>query len=79
VTGCTRRLRVGLALTVILGGIYAAAGLLESLQQFALGVIVAMVALTLYGLLDFLEAHRDERLHRTRTQVWERRDSDGEL
>jgi uncharacterized membrane protein len=68
------RIRVGCAVTVLLGTIYAFAGLLESLGQFAIGVIVAMIALILYGLLDFLEAHRNEQLHRERIHVWERRD-----
>jgi hypothetical protein len=68
------RIRIGLVLTIMLGAVYGFTGLLESLGQFALGVIVAMIALILYGLLDFLEAHRDEQLHRERIHVWERRD-----
>lgn len=70
------RVRIGLAITVILGAIYAAAGLFDSLHAFALGVIVSSLAVIGYGLVDFVEAHRDEKLARGRAAVWARRDSE---
>jgi biopolymer transport protein ExbB/TolQ len=66
------RIRVGLQLTVIIGLLYAAFGLFESLTKFAVGLIVASLAVIAYGLLDTVEA---ERLTRGREKVWQRRDS----
>jgi len=67
------RIRVGLQLTAIIGLLYAAFGLFESLTKFALGLIVACLAVIAYGLLDTLES--DRRLSEGREQVWQRRDS----
>ncbi len=66
------RLRIGLQLTVIIGLLYAAFGLFESLTKFAVGLIVASLAVIAYGLLDTVEA---ERLTRGREKVWQRRDA----
>jgi hypothetical protein len=66
------RIRVGLQMTVIIGLLYAAFGLFESLTKFAVGLIVASLAVIAYGLLDTVEA---ERLTRGREKVWQRRDS----
>lgn len=70
------RVRVGLALTTIIGAIYAAAGLFDSdsLGHFALGTIVAASAVMGYGLVDYVEYRRREELSRYRAQVWHRRD-----
>lgn len=68
------RVRVGLALTTVIGAIYAAAGLFDSLGHFALGVIVAATAIMLYGLVDWIENWRQEELARYRAEVWHRRD-----
>ena len=68
------RVRVGLALTTIIGAIYAAAGLFDSLGHFALGTIVAATAVLLYGLVDYVEYRRREELSRYRAEVWHRRD-----
>ena len=70
------RIRIGLAITIILGSIYAAAGLFTSLRDFGIGAAIAATAMTGYGLLDFLEAHRNEKLHQYRAEVWLRRDLD---
>lgn len=70
------RIRMGLSLTMILGVIYAASALMVSLQQVALGTIIAGVAALLYGLCDYIEAHHDNRIHQTRQDVWARRDAD---
>ena len=67
------RIRVGLQLTAIIGLFYAAFGLFESLTKFALGLIVACLAVIAYGLLDTLES--DRRLSEGREKVWQRRDS----
>ena len=75
-TGWTRRARVGLALTFLLGVIYGFSGLLSSVTEFLTGMGVAMAALLGYGALDFIESRRDERLHRTRVEVWARRDGE---
>ena len=68
-TGVTRRIRVGLAVTFLLGVIYGFSGLMSSVAEFLTGMGVALAALLGYGLLDFIEARRDERLHRTRVEV----------
>ena len=66
------RIRIGLQLTVIIGLLYAAFGLFESLTKFAVGLIVASLAVIAYGLLDTVES---ERLMQGREKVWQRRDS----
>lgn len=75
-TAATRRIRIGLALTVLLGVIYGFTGLLTSVTEFLVGMAVALTAMLGYGALDFIESHRDERLHRTRIEVWARRDEE---
>lgn len=75
-TDTTRRIRIGLAVTALMGVIYAFSGLLESVTEFLIGMGVALAALLGYGALDFIESHRDERLHRTRVEVWARRDEE---
>jgi biopolymer transport protein ExbB/TolQ len=69
------RLRIGLQLTFIIGLLYAAFGLFESLTKFAVGLIVACLAVIAYGLLDTVEAEADRRLTRGREKVWQRRDA----
>lgn len=68
------RLRVGLALTAIIGAIYAAAGIFDSLGHFALGAIVTATAIMAYGLLDYVECRHQEELANYRAEVWHRRD-----
>ena len=72
----TRRIRIGLALTFLAGVIYGFSGLLSSVTEFLVGMAVALAALLGYGALDFVESRRDERLHRTRIEVWSRRDEE---
>ena len=71
-----RRVRIALAVTFLLGVIYGFSGLMSSVAEFLIGMGVAMTALLAYGLVDFIESHRDERLHRTRVEVWARRDEE---
>jgi len=47
--------RVALVLTIILGSIYAAAGLFDTLLHFTVGIVVACVGLIGYGLVDWIE------------------------
>ncbi len=68
------RIRIGCAITVIIGLVYAGSGLVESLTQFGIGMAVASVAVIGYGLCDFIDSHRDEQLRRHRAEVWHRRD-----
>ena len=75
-TDTTRRIRIGLAVTFLLGTIYGFSGLMSSVSEFLIGMAVALAALAVYGALDFIESHRDERLHRTRAEVWARRDEE---
>ena len=49
------RIRIGAFLTVILGGIFAAAGLMNNLRDFGIGVAVAGVAGLVYGLVDYID------------------------
>lgn len=68
------RIRIGLAVTVLLGVIYSGAGLFESLTQFGVGMAVAAAAMIGYGLVDFVEARQAEKRCRYRAEVWARRD-----
>lgn len=68
------RLRIGFAISVLLGAMYAACGLFTSLTEFSLGVVVASLAMIGYGLCDFLDAHHDDAIARSREAVWARRD-----
>lgn len=65
------RIRIGLALTAIIGTIYGATALLTSLTQFALGTIIAAAAVIGYGLCDCIE---QRRIHDGREMVWARRE-----
>ena len=69
------RIRIGLTLTIIAASMYAAAGLFHSLTDFAVGTVTACLAMIGYGLVDFLEAHRDEQTARGREAVWARREA----
>jgi len=70
------RLRVGLSITIMIGALYAAAGLFDSLTKFGVGICVAATAVIGYGLLDFLDSHQDEQTARGRDAVWARRDEE---
>ena len=49
------RIRIGATLTVILGGIFAAAGLMNSLRDFGIGLAVAATGGLVYGLVDSID------------------------
>jgi hypothetical protein len=68
------RLRIGASITVIIGAIYAAAGLFNSLQQFGLGIVIAMIGVLVYGYVDYVTSHANEMRARYRAEVWHRRD-----
>jgi hypothetical protein len=68
------RLRIGASITVIIGAIYAAAGLFDSLQKFGLGIVIAMVGVLIYGYVDYATAHANELRARYRAEVWHRHD-----
>ena len=68
------RIRIGLALTFIIGSLYSAFGLFESLTKFSVGIIVSCLAVIGFGLLEHLEAEHDNRIIRERQEVWARRD-----
>lgn len=68
------RVRIGLHCTAIIGLLYAAFGVFESLTKFALGLIVACCAVIAYGLLETLQSESDRRLAEGRETVWQRRD-----
>lgn len=68
--------KIASAITTILGTIYAAAGLLNSLQEFALGTIIAALGIIGYGLSTNLHDHR---IRIQRQHVWARRDHENEL
>lgn len=70
------RLRIGFSLTIMLGAIWAAAGLFDSLTQFGVGVAVAMIGVIGYGAVDYTDYQRAERLRQYRAEVWHRRDLD---
>lgn len=68
------RIRIGMAISVLLGTIYASAGLFDSLTQFGIGVAVVCLGVVGYGLCDFIETHENETISRGREAVWARRD-----
>lgn len=49
------RIRIGAFLTVILGGIFAAFGLMNSLWDFGIGLAVAATGGLVYGLADYID------------------------
>ena len=49
------RIRICSFLTVILGGIFAAAGLMDNLRDFGIGVAVAASGGLVYGLVDYID------------------------
>ena len=49
------RIRIGAFLTVILGGIFAAAGLMDNLRDFGIGLAVAGTGGLVYGLIDYID------------------------
>lgn len=69
------RLRFGFALTIIVGAMFAAAGLFTSLTDVAAGVVVACCGVIGWGAVDYVEARRDHRIYEQRVAVWARRDS----
>ena len=69
------RLRIGFALTAIIGALWAAAGVFESLLQFGVGLAIASAAVLGYGLIDHVEHHQVEKWSDGRNQVWRRRDN----
>lgn len=70
----TNQLRIGFALTTILGAIYTAAALFDSLTHIAIGLCVTSLGVIGYGCIDYHTARHDDRLHNTRVDVWARRD-----
>lgn len=71
------RIRIGLTITMILGSIYAAAGLMTSLRDFGIGVAVVGTAWLLQGLITYLNENDAQVMRRYREDVWARRDSNG--
>ena len=71
------RIRIGLTITIILGSIYAAAGLMTSLTDFGIGVAVVGTAWLLQGLITYLNENDAQVMQRYRDDVWARRDSNG--
>lgn len=69
------RIRIGMALSVLIGVMYGAAGLLTSLTEFGIGLIVASLGVIGYGLCDFVEDRHMEEMHQGREAVWARRDN----
>lgn len=70
------RIRIGLTLTMILGAIYAAAGLMTSLRDFGIGVAVVATAWLLQGLITYLNDNDAQVMKRYREDVWARRDAE---
>jgi len=66
--------RVALAATFIIGCLYAAFGVFESLWKFGIGMIVSSVAVLVWGYLDYADSSHNERIAQERDHVWARRD-----
>jgi hypothetical protein len=71
------RIRIGCIISALLGVMYAAASLMSSLTHMAVGVIIAAVAVIVFGLTQWLEDDiHDRRIARERDDVWARRDAE---
>lgn len=70
------RIRVGAVITMILGLIYAAAGMLSSLTDFGIGIAVVAAAVIVHGLATFVDERDSQRMQQFRDQVWARRDGE---
>jgi len=68
------RLRIGFAITSILGVIYSGSGIFDSLAAFGIGICVACIGIIGYCGVDYVEARNREELARYRAEVWRRRD-----
>lgn len=67
------RIKIGLTLTMLVGAMWAAVGLFESLTQVAVGLVVTAVASIGLGAIHYVEDRRDDQwLYRE--AVWMRRD-----
>ena len=66
--------RIALAITFIIGCLYAAFGVFESLSKFGIGMIVSSVAVLVWGFLDYADSSHNERIAQERDDVWARRD-----
>jgi hypothetical protein len=66
--------RIALALTFVLGCLYSAFGVFESLWKFGVGMIVSSVAVLVWGYLDYADSSHNERIAQERDNVWARRD-----
>lgn len=69
------RMRIGFAISILLGAIYAGGGLFTSLTEFGIGLAVACLGIIGYGLCDFIEAHHDDAIAQSREAVWARREA----
>ena len=68
------RIRVGAVITMILGTIYAAAGLLSSLTDFGVGIAVVAAAIVVHGAATYVDERDTRRMQAFRDRVWARRD-----
>jgi len=66
--------RIALALTFVLGCLYSAFGVFESLWKFGVGMIVSSVAVLVWGYLDYTDSSHNDRIAQERDNVWARRD-----
>lgn len=68
------RIRIGMALSIVIGSIYAAAGLLDSLTDFGIGLAISCLGVIGYGLCDFIEDRHMHTMEQGREAVWARRE-----
>lgn len=73
------RIRIGLIITMILGSMYAAAGLMSTLTDFGVGVAVVAAAMVGYGLTTYIAERDTEQMQAFRDKVWARRDYEDQL
>lgn len=69
------RIRIGCSVTAVIGVMYSAVSLFDSLAQVALGAIIAAAAIIAHGGIDYVQTRRDAELQRGRAEVWARRDA----
>jgi len=66
-------MRPAFSVLILVGLIYAAAGLFDSLIHVSIGLVVAMVGVIGFGAVQYVQDRRDD-MHLYRERVWMRRD-----
>lgn len=67
-------LRIGFAMTTIIGLLYTAVGLFDSMLQLGIGIALTAAGVCGYGAVDYVEHRQIARWQDGRDTVWKRRE-----